>query len=49
MAENWQAETYNFDATIKKVPTRAAVPAETKLASADIVVDNQQEYSLKYL
>ena len=49
MAENWHAETYNLDATIKKEGTSASVPAETKLASADIVVDNHQEYSLKYL
>lgn len=48
MAENWHAGTYNLDATIKKVSTRATVPAETKLASADIVVDDNTEYSLKY-
>ena len=49
MAENWHAETYNLDATIKNERTNASVPAETKLASADVVVDNQQGYSLKYL
>lgn len=48
MAENWHAGTYNLDAAIKNLPTRAEVPALNKAGAADIVVDGKDQYGLKY-
>lgn len=49
VAENFVAESYNVDATIKKIDDYAYVPGSTEGASPDIVYDHaQQEASLKF-
>lgn len=48
MAENFVAESYNLDAVLKNIETSpATVPAETGLASADVVFGNDKA-SLKF-
>ena len=47
IAENFVADTYNLDATIKKVSDRATVPESTQDASPDILYDGKQA-SLKF-
>lgn len=49
IAENFIAETYNIDATIKKIPDRAVVPESTQNASPDIIYDGgKKTASLKF-
>lgn len=43
IAENFVADTYNIDATIKNVKDRAIVPDSHDRASADVVYDNGEK------